>query len=196
MSPISLPVRHPIVVIEFDSRSLHEQELSLVERIKSSCIHIPVYATNDYASLSKLFADLEGVRADAVVLVGHGGRSGLRLGEDASGLTPWGLLAARLRALRPRKLFVVAGPASRNSDLAALFRELPALQEVLGCALYVDDHRLTAILKVLPELLTFPEHSPSIRAWALARGVVHRVTRTEYEEGGEGAVVAMRLVGT
>ncbi|HND28785.1 MAG TPA: hypothetical protein PLA94_02265, partial [Myxococcota bacterium] len=93
MSPISLPVRHPIVVIEFDSSSLREQELSLVERIKSSCIHIPVYATNDYASLSKLFADLEGVRADAVVLVGHGGRSGLRLGEDASGLTPWGLLA-------------------------------------------------------------------------------------------------------
>lgn len=176
----------PLLILECDATGLEEQQLSLAERLRRNLharldLEVPTFRTTDLVSWMIIHRTLALLRAQTVVLIGHGSRSGLRLAEDATGLTPWGLIADRLRPVKPERIIVIAGPHARNSDPGPMFRALPTLQEVIGCPLYLDEERLSKVIDALPLLQ------------GDLGGAIHRQRRGEYESGTAG-VMGLRMV--
>jgi hypothetical protein len=175
-----------LLILECDTRGLQEQGLSLATRLRDNAearlgVGVPTIGITHLAHWTETHLALSGTRAETVVLIGHGSRSGLRLAEDAAGLTPWGLIADRLRGLRPLRLVVIAGPHPRNSDPGPMFRAMPTLQEIVGASLYLDEERLQKLLDCLPYL------PASVQALGLQR---HR--RQEYDTGPSG-ITGLRM---
>ena len=163
---------HPMLILECDTPGLEEQGLSLARRLQALAqtrlgAHVPTFQTTDLVSWMHTHRNLSAFRAELLVLMGHGSRSGLRLAEDATGLTPWGLISDRLRPLRPTRIVVIAGAHARNTDPGPMFGALPTLQEVIGCPLYLDEQRLAQVLAALPHV---PENAAALGLHRQRRG--------------------------